>query len=132
MSKKQVIAFIGVAFLIAGVFLPIYSIPLIGDITLIKANETNSILILLAALISVGVVLSKYFIVLWGTGVGTLCISIYSFVKVYIKLHEVSSFFGELSTDIVKYKLGFPVLIAGAILIIVSAAIKENNKKVAE
>jgi hypothetical protein len=136
-GTKQLLGLIGSAILFIGVFTPILSIPIMGDINYFQNGEGDGTIILVLAVISFIVVLLKMFKVLWFTGLGSIAIMFFTFVNIQTNLANTkikmetelagNPFRGlaDMAMQSVQIQWGWALLIVGAVLVIASAAIKE-------
>lgn len=135
---KQLFGLIGSAVLFVGVFTPIVSIPLMGNLNYFQNGKGDGVIILVLAIISFILVLLKKFKGLWFTGIGSVAIMIFTFINFQIALSsskmqietELSGnpFRGiaDMAMQSVQIQWGWALLIVGAIFVIVSAAIKDG------
>jgi hypothetical protein len=136
-GTKQLLGLIGSTILFIGVFTPILSIPIMGDMNYFQNGEGDGTIILVLAIISFIVVLLKMFKVLWFTGLGSIVIMFFTFVNIQTNLANTkikmetelagNPFRGlaDMAMQSVQIQWGWALLIVGAVLVIASAAIKE-------
>ena len=130
MSKKQILGLVGSIILILGVFMPLISMPIMGSLNYIQNGKGDGLFILLLAVVSLILVVLKKYKGLWFTGFGSLAIMAYTFINLQIWISEsqrelAGNLFAGLAT--VQLQWGWAVLTIGAVLIIASAAIKEEG-----
>ena len=136
-GTKQLLGLIGSAVLFVGVFAPIVSIPIMGNMNYFQNGKGDGAIILVLAVISLILVLLKKFKGLWFTGLGSIGIMVFTFVNFQISLANTinqmetelvgNPFRGiaDMAMQSVQIQWGWALLIVGAVLVIVSAAIKE-------
>ena len=137
MGKKQIMGFIGSILLAAGVFAPLINLPAFKSINYLN-REIESVIILILAAVSFMLILTRKYNWLWLTGLGSLLTLIFSFIYFQIWFHEIRLNMetltrgGSLADRVIpvaQYQWGGVLLILGSILIIISAAVKENTSK---
>jgi hypothetical protein len=138
MDKKQVLGLIGSVVLFLGVFMPIVSVPFMGNMNYFQNGKGDGILIIILAAISLILTLSKKYKGLWFTGFGSLGIMAFTFINFQMKMSSARADLqeklagnpfaglGDLALQSVQLQWGWAVLIVGVALIIATAAIKER------
>ena len=130
---KQITGLLGSIALFIGVFLPLISVPIIGNINYFLNGKGDGVFILALAIISFISVIIRGFIVLWVTGIISFCIITFTFINFKTKMAAITmkteNPFMEMLDMAVQFQWGFAVLIAGSVLLITSAAIKEDKKE---
>lgn len=139
MKKKQVIALLGSIILFIGVFMPIISVPMIGNMNYFQNGKGDGVIIIILAFLSIIFSFLNKNQGLWFTGIGSLIVLLFTFVNFQMKLSELKSqmaielegnpFGGlaDLAMQSVQLQWGWAVLIVGTVMIIVSAIIKEEK-----
>ena len=137
-GTKQLLGLIGSAVLFVGVFAPIVSVPIMGNINYFNNGKGDGVIVLVLAAISLFLVLLKKFKGLWFTGLGSIGIMVFTFVNFQISLANTMTqmetelvgnpFRGiaDMAMQSVQIQWGWALLIIGAALLIASAAIKEK------
>ncbi|MDL1970721.1 MAG: hypothetical protein LWW94_07070 [Candidatus Desulfofervidaceae bacterium] len=138
MTKKQIIGLIGSIILFIGVFTPVMSIPVVGNMNYFQNGKGDGTIILIFAIISVILLLTKKYKGLWFTGLGSIGIMLVTFINFHYRMSQVKAqmeaelagnpFRGlaDIALQSVQLQWGWALLIVGAILIIASAAMKEE------
>ena len=136
-GTKQLLGLIGSTVLFVGVFAPIVSVPIMGNINYFNNGKGDGVIVLVLAVISLILVLLKKFKGLWFTGLGSVGIMVFTFVNFQISLANTinqmetelagNPFRGiaDMAMQSVQIQWGWALLIVGAVLVIASAAIKE-------
>ena len=136
-GTKQLLGLIGSAILFVGVFAPIVSIPIMGNINYFQNGKGDGTIVLVLAVVSVILVLLKKFKGLWFTGLGSMAIMVFTFINFQMNLANIKTqmeaelagnpFRGiaDMAMQSVQLQWGWALLIVGAVLVIASAAIKE-------
>ncbi len=139
MTKKQIFGLFGSLILFVGVFMPIISMPMIGNMNYFQNGEGDGVIIIIFAFLSIMFSFLNKNQGLWFTGIGSLIVLLFSFINFQMKLAELKSqmaielegnpFGGlaDLAMQSVQLQWGWAVIIVGAIMIIVSAIMKEEN-----
>lgn len=136
-GTKQLLGLIGSAILFVGVFAPIVSIPIMGNMNYFQNGKGDGVIVLILAVISLILVLLKKFKGLWFTGLGSMAIMTFTFINFQMALTNTkiqmekdlagNPFRGiaDMAMQSVQIQWGWALLIVGAVLVITSAAIKE-------
>lgn len=149
MNTKQLFGLIGSIALLIGVFCPIISIPMIGNINYFQTGEYGNIpahiiggIILISAIISFVLVLMKKYKGLWFTSIISIVLIALTYIKCTCIINEMNEnrmnslkhdsfgWLADLAVGSVQIQWGLAVLIFGALLLIVSAIIKNDNTKI--
>jgi hypothetical protein len=137
MGTKQMLGLIGSIVLFIGVFTPIISVPIIGNMNYFQNGKGDGTIILVLAVVSLILVLSKKFKGLWFTGLGSMAVMAFTFINFQMRMSDVKAqmnanlagnpFRGlaDMAMQSVQFQWGWALLIVGAALVISSAAIKE-------
>jgi hypothetical protein len=137
-GTKQLLGLIGSAVLFVGVFAPIVSIPIMGNMNYFQNGKGDGVIVLVLAVISLILVLLKKFKGLWFTGLGSMAIMTFTFINFQMALTNTRTqmetelagnpFRGiaDMAMQSVQIQWGWALLIVGAAFVIVSAAIKEK------
>lgn len=138
MNKKQTLGLIGSVMLFIGVFTPLISLPIVGSTNYFMNGRGDGTIVLILAIISFLLVLGKKYKGLWFTGFASLGVMFFTFVNFQNRMSEAKATMqeqlagnpfaglGDLAMQSVQLQWGWAILIVGAVLIISSAAIKEN------
>ena len=136
-GTKQLLGLIGSAILFVGVFAPIVSIPIMGNMNYFQNGKGDGVIVLVLAVISFILVLLKKFKGLWFTGLGSMAIMTFTFINFQMALNNTRTqmeteltgnpFRGiaDMAMQSVQIQWGWALLIIGVVLLIASAAIKE-------
>jgi len=140
MGTKKLLGIIGSIVLFIGVFMPIVSVPIVGNMNYFQNGKGDGTFVLILAWISFVLVLAEKFKGLWFTGLGSLGIMLFTFINFQAKMSQAKAdmeaelagnpFRGlaDIAMQSVQLQWGWPVLIVGAALVITSAAMKEEAK----
>lgn len=140
MSTKQKLGLIGSIILFVGVFMPIISLPMIGNVNYFNNGKGDGTIILILAVISFVLVLSKNYKWLWFTGLGSLGMLLFTFVTFQLGMSKAKAvieaklegnvFRGltDMSMQSFQIQWGWALLIVGAALVVASASLKEESK----
>jgi len=136
-GTKQLLGLLGSAILFVGVFAPIVSIPIMGNMNYFQNGKGDGVIVLVLAVISLILVLLKKFKGLWFTGLGSMAIMTFTFINFQMALSNTRTqmeteltgnpFRGiaDMAMQSVQIQWGWALLIIGVVLLIASAAIKE-------
>lgn len=140
MATKQNLGLIGSIVLFVGVFAPIVSVPLIGNMNYVQNGRGGGVFIMILAAISLILVLKKRYGGLWLTGIVSLVLMAFTFIRFQIKMSDAQK---QMAADLagnpfrgiadaamqsVQLQWGWAVLVVGAGLLIASAAIKDESR----
>jgi hypothetical protein len=137
MGTKQILGLIGSIILFIGVFTPVLSIPIMGNITYFQNGKSEGTIVLVLAVVSLILVLAKKYRWLWITGLGSVAVIALTFFNYQMKMSDMKAKMGanlagnpfkglaEMAMQSVQLQWGWAMLIVGAGLVIASAAIKE-------
>ena len=138
-DAKQILGFIGSVILFIGVFTPIVSAPIIGNINYFQNGQGDGIFLIILAGISFILSITKKYKGLWFTGIISLLMLISVLISFQTRIAEMKSqmnselagnpfkFLGDIAVQSVQIQWGWALLFIGSILIITAAAIKENR-----
>ncbi|WP_295400866.1 hypothetical protein [uncultured Thiocystis sp.] len=141
MTTKKLIGLIGSIFLCIGVFAPIASVPIMGDVNYFQNGRGDGSIVLVLALISLVLVLAEKYKGLWFTGIVSLGIMLFTFINFHSKISQVKAdmeselasnpFRGlaDAAIQSVQLEWGFALLIVGAVLVIASAAMRVERER---
>jgi len=127
---------IGSLVLFVGVFTPIISLPIVGNMNYFQNGKGDGVIVLALAIVSLILTLTKRYRGLWFTGIGSLAVMIFTFVNFQMRLSDAQAqvesqlsdnpFRGlaDIAMQSVQIQWGWAVLIVGAGLVIAAAAIK--------
>ena len=138
MNTKQILGLIGSVVLFIGVFTPIVSVPIMGNMTYFQNGQGDGMIILVFAVISLILVLMEKYKALWVTGSASLAVMLLTLFNFQTKMSQFKAdmeleladnpFRGlaDMAISSVQLQWGWALLVAGAVLVIVSAALKET------
>ncbi len=136
MELRQSVGLIGSLLLFIGAFAPIVSVPLMGNQNYFQNGKGDGVVIVVLALLSLIGILGRQFRLLWWTGLASLGVLLFTFVNFQLKLSELKDqmntqlagnpFKGlaDMAVQAIQLQWGWAVLIIGAVLPLVSAAMK--------
>ena len=137
---KQILGFIGSVILFIGVFTPIVSVPIVGTINYFQNGQGDGIFLIILAVTSFILSITKKYKGLWLTGVISLLMLISVLISFQAKIAEMKSqintelagnpfkFLGDIAVQSMQIQWGWALLFIGSVLIIAAAAIKENKE----
>ena len=137
-GTKQLLGLIGCAVLFIGVFAPIVSMPIMGNMNYFQNGKGDGVIVLVLVVFSLILVLLKKFKGLWFTGLGSMAIMTFTFINFQMALDNTKTqmetelvgnpFRGiaDMAMQSIQIQWGWALLIIGAVLLIASAAIKEK------
>jgi hypothetical protein len=133
---RQPLALVGSALLFVGVFCPIVSVPIVGQMNYFQNGKGDGTILLVLAAASAIIAVAKRFRLLWLTGGGALVLLIITFIRFQLKLSEMKSqvksdlhdnpFAGlaDLAIESVQIQWGLAILVLGSVLVISAAAMR--------
>lgn len=141
MKTKQLLGLIGSIVLFIGVFTPIGSVPIMGNMNYFQNGKGDGTFILILAIISLVLVLAKEYKGLWFTGIGSLGFMLFTFINFQSKMSQAKAdieselagnpFRGlaDMAMQSVQLQWGWALLIVGAAFVIASAAMKDESQE---
>lgn len=140
MNSKQVLGLIGSVGLIIGVFSPLVSVPIMGNMNYFQNGKGDGIIVLTLAIVSLFLILAKNYRLLWFTGFTSFAVIFYTFLNFQSKMSQVKMQMGsqladnpfhglaDIAMKSVQLQWGWAILVIGSILVIASAATNEKPK----
>ena len=137
---KKLLGIIGSIMLFIGVFLPIIHIPIMGDINYFRNGKGDGVIILIFSAISLFLVLSERFKMLWLTGLASIGVMLFTLYNFSSKISEAQTkmdadlsgnpFRGLADTAMQSFQLewGWAILFVGVGFIFASAILSEKSK----
>jgi hypothetical protein len=141
MERKQIFGLVGSLLLLMGVFMPIISLPIIGSMNYFQNGKGDGVIILVLAVISLVITLTKKYKLLLITGFLSLGMMAFTLINFWVRMNDLEKSMGDnpfakslgkavMST--VQIQWGWIVLVIGAVTLIVAALIKNNDNPYAE
>lgn len=142
MKTKSLCGLFGSLLLFIGVFAPIVSVPVVGNVNYMSSGDgIVGWLLIFLAIVSFGFTILEEYRGLWFTGSAAVLLLIVSFFNFQSKLSEAKAnldrelagnpFKGiaEAAVDTVQLQWGWALLMGGAVLLITAAALREDEKQ---
>jgi hypothetical protein len=141
MERKQIFGLIGTILLFFGVFTPIVSVPILGNINYFNNGKGDGAIILVLSIVSFILVLRQAYKGLLFTGLGSLAVLTFTFINFQAKMNDATNklnadladnpFRGLADTAINSFQLqwGWALLVIGSVLVITSSVIKNDIKE---
>lgn len=141
MQTIQMLGLAGSGLLFLGVFMPIVSIPIVGSMTYFMNGRGDGTIVLVLAVASLILTLSRQYTWLWATGAASLGMMIFTFVNFQVGMSRAMAqmnadlkgnpFRGiaDLAFQSVQLQWGWAVLLIGAALVIAAAATSSFGEK---
>ena len=141
MIKKKLFGVVGSVVLFLGVFMPIVSMPFVGELNYFRNGQGDGVIILVLAGISLILALTERFKGLWFTGLGSYLVILFTF---FVFTKRISIAKRELETELAKNHFrgiastmaesiqlgwGWAIMFLGAVMIIISALEQEHEEK---
>jgi len=139
LNTKQLLGLMGSIVLFVGVFAPIVSVPIVGNINYFNNGKGDGTIVLFLAAVSLILVFAKKYKGLWFTGLGSFGLMLFSFVNLLSRISEAKAkmeselagnpFRGlaDIAMQSLQVQWGWALLVVGAALIIASAAVKAES-----
>lgn len=133
MENRQLFGILGSLILFIGVFAPLVSIPIVGNINYFQNGKGDGSLILVLAIISFVLTLTRNYRGLWFTCGGALLVMLITFVNVHSKMDELKTELGgsgnglfrglaDVAVQSIQLQWGWALLLAGLALLVAAAA----------
>jgi hypothetical protein len=135
---KTIVGLIGVSLLFIGVFSPIINAPIVGNRNFFQNGEGDGVIILVLAAVSLLLILSKHFKLLWLPGLISFGFMIFTFIHIKWRIHHIIDDANEklagnpfrpvvdVAFQSIQIQWGWAVLVAGSVFVLLAAALKEN------
>lgn len=139
-NYSQVSGTAGAALLAIGVFCPVISAPIVGDVNLFKNGEGDGVLILAVAFLSILFILMKKMKLLWYSAGASLIMIGFTFYQFRVRLTELSRDmatdlagnpfrgFADVAIQSVNMQWGWGVLIIGCCLLFAAAHYRPQDE----
>jgi hypothetical protein len=143
MPVRQVLGLVGSLILFIGVFTPVISLPIVGSVNYFQNGRGDGVFILLLAVLSVFLTLTRRYHLLLFTGIGSLAILTITFVTFQMRMSEMQSQFkqtmannpfaglGDAMFSTIQIQWGWAVLLIGAVIVTSTALLKETPEGLA-
>lgn len=144
MERKRILGIFGSILLLAGVFIPMIKVSIVGDVdystSYFDQGKFEGLIVAALAVISLILAFTKRFWLLWLSGLASAGTMGYTFVQIGKRISSILSksqkVLGHRVTDSISDKIehhthiqwGLALLIIGVILIIVAAALPKAKK----
>ncbi len=135
---KQILAILGSLLLFVGVFLPIVSMPIVGSLNYFQNGRGDGAIVLILAVVSVALALTRRFQGLWITGLSSVGLLLFALVNFLIRMSQLRAqmqteladnpFRGlaDVAINSVQLQWGWAVLMLGGVLVVVGAAVHDR------
>lgn len=125
-GRRQKLGYTGSALLLVGAFLPLVSLPIVGNISYMRGGQGDGILIVILAAASFWIVAKEAYRGLWLTGAISLCIIGFTFFRFQRAMSGLQDSMtdnpiGAVIGNMFQLQWGWVVLVAGAVLLLVCA-----------
>ncbi len=139
MTQRQLLGLLGSMVLFVGVFMPIVSIPILGAQNYFQNGQGVGIIILILAGISALLCFGKNFKGLFATGLISLAVLAFTFLRFLSKMSEAKAEMqkqigdnpfkglGEMAMQSVQLQWGWAVMVVGALLLIGVALMRSDQ-----
>lgn len=138
-SGPQLAGLAGSFLLLVGVFTPMISVPVVGNLNYIQNGMVDGVLVLMLAGLSAFLALSKNYRGLWGTGLGAIALLSFTFASIQVRLSQArTTLHQELAGNpygaaegafrVIQVQWGWTLLILGASLVITAAISAEVQR----
>jgi hypothetical protein len=140
-GRKQILGLVGSVVLFIGVFTPIVSLPVVGNMNYFQNGRGDGVIVLVLAVVSLILVLIKRYRWLWLTGLLSLGVMVYTFVNFQLRMNEAKAQMEEklagnpfrgiadVAMQSVQIQWGWAVMVIGAALLIAAAAVRESASR---
>lgn len=140
-SKQQIIGIIGALLLIIGVFLPVISVPMLGQLSLFNNGRSDGAIILALSILCFIIIFFQQFraiLIISFVILSILGYDLYQFKSTLNKVRQETSAaldgnpfqgLGNAMIDSIQLQYGWAVLFIGCIILIISVIYKENSQQ---
>ncbi len=140
-GRKRLLGLLGCGLLIIGVFLPIVSMPIVGNINYLRNGRGDGIIILALAVISGLLILGKLFRGLIVTGLLALAVMCFTLCHFFVLLdnmraemaqsNNIFKGLGEAMLATVQIQWGWVPLVAGGFLVLAAGVLRDELRDAA-
>lgn len=139
MNTKQLLGLIGSVVLFIGVFAPIVSVPIMGNMNYFQNGQGDGTIILVLAAASLVLVLAEKYKILWFTGSASLAVMLLTLVDFQARISQLKENMelelvdnpyrglADMAISSIQLQWGWALLVVGAVLVIISAALKNKT-----
>ena len=136
-NNSQMFALSGSAALFLGVFAPLVSLPLIGNMNYFQNGEGDGVIILVLAMVSAGFAFWRKFRFIWYTAFGSAAVLIFTFVNFKMKMDAIAadmrnslagnpfSGIGEMALASIQLQWGWALLVLGIASLFIAAQLED-------
>ena len=140
MKTKQLVGLAGCGLMFLGVFMPIVSAPIIGNVNYFHNGKGDGVFVVILALASLACILREKYRRLWFTGIGSLGLMVFTIINLEIRIGRAKAQISKeladnpfgglvgLAAESMQLQWGWAVLIMGAGLVIASAAMDRHER----
>jgi hypothetical protein len=140
MDNKQILGIVGAVLLIAGIFMPLVKIPILGGVSFYDNNQAEAIIVIALAVISMVFIVVKRYSLLAYSNIAMIVVMLSAGIQIARRMMSAKStaqkLIGEKLTEKitgkamehVHYQWGVAILILGLILIILCAMLGRKKK----
>jgi len=137
MDKRQMFAIIGCFVLFVGVFAPLISVPIMGSMNYFQNGKGDGTIVLGLAVVSLLAALARKYKWLWFTGLGSLGMLTFTFFNFQYRMSSMKADMGkelegnpfrglaDLAVQSIQMQWGWALLLAGALMLVIAAGMKE-------
>ncbi len=122
MTKRRFLGLLGAALVVCGVFTPVVTVPRLGELNFLVGSQGSGTLLVLLALATGYLTLTKRFRALWYTGGACLLVVLVAYMQLSRWLAA-----DALAADASRLSWGWGILLAGIGATIAAAMIRENR-----
>jgi len=140
MENKQILGIVGVILLIAGLFLPLVKIAILGTVSFYENNQAEAIVIIALGVISIVFILAKKYSLLGFSSFAIVAVMSASGIQIARRilgarskaeklLGKIADKMTDVAIDRVHIQWGLGVLLLGLLLIIICTIIGSRRAK---
>jgi hypothetical protein len=128
--NRDLLGLFGSGMLLGGAFVPIFSLPIVGNISYFQAYRWAGVILIILAIMSFIFVGIKKFNGLWISAIGSLILLLITFLG-FIEISDKSegSSLSKIGEQMIQLQWGWILLIIGVLSLILCAALKEQNQQ---
>ena len=128
MDKRRSFSMLGAAIVCSGVFAPVLTVPVLGNISYLLCGKGDGTLVIALALLALFFSLKNQYRAMWYTGMACFGVVAFTFYDIHRRLSELNAG----TTQPYHLSWGWVVLVAGIGTIMASAALKENSARIVD
>ncbi len=141
LDVPSILGLVGGLILVLGVFAPVVRAPLFGSVNYFQNGKGDGVILIISGIMSIAATVKRKFKTLWITGTDSIACAVFTIIRFVHGIDQLkktmaeddSIFSGLASAAVnsVELQWGLPLLICGAVLVLLAAAVGTGKLKLA-